>query len=292
MVASSRAEAAEELEDVYRRIAGLHRETFQPAQRRVEPPPAPVHEADVLKRQQKEKLEGISFFARARRRAALAQANLDTQQEVEHRRRENARQQLERQRQHDQEWSLLNANDPGTVIGALAAAFEDNDAAAAPLGVSGDEASVLVIVPTLAGMPQKKPDVTPTGRPTIKALPKKEASAWHATAVAGCILVTVREAFAVAPGLRTVRMVAATTPERDAYGNRRPEALVAARFERHRLEGVQWETTESVRILNDVATELQLKQAGAAKTLTPLTLDDEPELRALLNAIDYEELRA
>ena len=139
-------------------------------------------------------------------------------------------------------------------------------------------------------MPLKKPDVTPTGRPTIKALPKKEAASWHATAVAGCILVTVKEAFAVAPGLRSIRIVAVTTPETDAYGQRHADVLVAAQFERHRLDGVQWESVEAVRILHDVNMELQLKQVGAAKTLTPLSLEGEPELQALLDTIDFQEM--
>ena len=177
-------------------------------------------------------------------------------------------------------------------MSSLASAFGDNDAAAAPLGVTGTEATVVVIVPTLASMPQKKPDVTPTGRATIRAMPKKELAVWHAIAVAGCILVTVKEAVAVAPGLVSVRIVAVTTPERDAYGARKSDVLVAARIERRRLEGVQWATVDSVRILNDISTELQLKQIGVAKTLTPLTLDDEPELQLLLGAIDYEELGA
>ncbi|MFJ4221869.1 hypothetical protein [Curtobacterium luteum] len=102
----------------------------------------------------------------------------------------------------------------------------------------------------------------------------------------------MKEAFAVAVGLQSVRIVAATTPERDAHGNRQPEVLVAAQFDRERLGGVQWGNVDSVRILNDVRSELQLKQVGVAKTLTPLELDDEPELRALLDAIDYEELGA
>jgi len=246
----------------------------------------------VEQRHRKASLKGISIFARGRRRDALAQAAAAAQSEVDARELERAKQRAAAQAQLDAEWAQLQANEPDAVIAALAAAFEDNDAAAAPLGVTGDEATLVVIVPTLAGMPQKKPDVTPTGRPTIKAVPKKEAAAWHATAVAGCILVTVKEAFAVAPGLNSVRIVAATTPERDAYGNRHPDVLIAARFERERLDGVQWTTTESARILNDVTSELQLKQVGVSKTLTPLPLDEEPELQALLNAIDYEELGA
>jgi len=277
---------------VYRRIANLHHETFALAVRPVAPEPPIVDADEIAQRHRKASLKGISIFARARRREAVVRAVAEAQSDVEARELAGTRNRNAAQTQLDAEWAQLTANNPDTVMAALAAAFEDNDAAAAPLGVTDDEATLIVIVPTLAGMPQKKPDVTPTGRPTIKAVPKKEAASWHATAVAGCILVTVKEAFAVAPGLQAVRIVAATTPGRDAYGNRRAEVLIAARFERERLDGVQWETTESVRILNDVTTELQLKQVGAAKTLTPLPLDDELELRALLNAIDYEELGA
>lgn len=42
----------------------------------------------------------------------------------------------------------------------------------------------------------------------------------------------------------------------------------------------------SARILNDVSTELQLKQVGAANTLTLLALD------GLLDVIDFDELGA
>lgn len=292
VAASSRAEATEQLVEVYRRIASLHHEHFMPAEPSVASEPPLIDTAEVEQRHRKAGLKGISIFARSRRRDALAQAAAAAQSEIYARELERTRGRTAAQAQLDAEWARLRANEPDAVLAALAAAFEDNDAAAAPLGVIGDEASLVVIVPTLEAMPQKKPEVTPTGRPTIKAVPKKEAASWHATAVAGCMLVTVKEAFAVAPGLQSVRIVAATTPERDAYGNRHPDVLVAARFERERLDGVHWRTTEFVRILNDVTSELELKQVGSAKTLTPLPLDDEPELRAMLGAIDFEELRA
>ncbi|MDQ0537512.1 hypothetical protein QF011_000042 [Curtobacterium flaccumfaciens] len=292
VAASSRAEAAEQLVDVSRRIGSLHHEQFAPAQRPVAPEPPLIDTAEIEQRHCKSSLKGISIFARTRRRDALARAAAAAQSEVRARELEQARNRTGTQTQLDAGWAQLTANDPDGIIAALAAAFEDNDAPAAPLGVAGDEATLVVIVPTLTGMPQKKPDVTPTGRPTIKAVSKKEAASWHATAVAGCFLVTVKEAFAVAPGLWSLRIVAATAPERDAYGNHHAEVLIAARFNRERLNGVQWEATESVRILNDATTELELKQVGAAKRLMPLPLEDEPELQALVAAIDYEELGA
>lgn len=292
LAASSRAEAAEQLVDVHQGIAALHHEQFADAARPHAPELPQVDADEINKRHRAEKLKGVSIFARQRRREALAKATADAQSEAQARELERVRSRSAMQMQLDNEWARLVDNDPNTVMAALAAAFEDNDASAAPLGITDDEATLVVIVPTLSGMPQKKPGVTPTGRPTVRAVPKREAAAWHATAVAGCILVTVKEAFAVAPGAQSIRIVAATTPECDAYGQLRADVLIAARLERNRLDGVHWATTESVRILNDVSSELQLKQTGAAKTLTALSLEGEPELRALLDAIDYEELQA
>lgn len=292
VAASSRAEAAEQLIDVYKRISNLHHETFSPATRPMAPKLPPVDTAEIEKRHRTERLKGVSIFARARRREALAQAGADTQDEIHVRELQRAHDWSSAQTQLDSEWQRLLANEPGTVMAALAAAFEDNDAAAAPLDVTRDEGTLVVIVPSLSGMPQKKPDVTPTGRPTIRTVPKKEAADWHKIAVAGCVLVTIKEAFAVAPGLRTVRIVATTKPEVDAYGNREPEILIAAKFDRARLNGVQWAAVDSIRILNDVSTELQLNQAGVTKALAPLSLEEEPDLQALLEAIDFEELGA
>lgn len=263
----------------------MRHETFRPTEHLTESPAAPVYAADVVERVQKEKLKGVSVFARACRRRALADAAVEAQHEVTARRDENERQQRARQAPLDDGWDRLVDNDSDAVVAALAAAFEHNDAAAAPLDISGDEATLVVIVPAASGMPQKKPDVAPTGRPAVKAVPKNEAADWHKVAVAGCDLVTVKEAFAVAPGLRSARIVAAAMAP-DAYGNREPQ------FERSRLDGVQWTSVDSTRILNDVSSGLQLNQVGATKALAPLMIDDEPDLQALLQSIDFEELDA
>lgn len=292
VAASSRAEAAEQLVEVYSRIADLHKQEFPAVQRPLAPPPPAVLVEEIQKRHRKEAVKGISIFSFARRREARARAEHSALHEIAERHAQNAREQAEYQARIDQAWGALLANDPETVMGMLAAAFEDNDAAAAPLGVVDGEATLVVVVPAASQMPEKKPDVTPGGRPTIKALPKKEAADWHKFAVAGCILVTVKEAFAVAPALASVRIVATSVPERDAYGVRKPNVLVAARFERARLEGVQWQTVDSIRILNDTSSELRISQVGVTKALAPLSLDDEPALQSLVEAIDYDELDA
>jgi hypothetical protein len=57
---------------------------------------------------------------------------------------EGQRQGAAHQSELDAWWHELLANDPGAVLGALIEAFEDNEATAAPIGVHGDEVSVVI----------------------------------------------------------------------------------------------------------------------------------------------------
>lgn len=288
--AASRAEAAEQLIEVYKRIDNLHRQEFPPATRPLAPPLDEINEVEIWNLHRAAHLQGVSWFARDHRRQALANAEADARQEIDWHRWQLATQQEDAQAVLDREWQSLVDNQPEVVMSALAAAFEDNDAAAAPLSVSGGEATLVVIVPAADAMPQRKPDLTPAGRLTIKTLPKKEAADWHKHAVAGCVLVTAREAFAVAPGLRSVRFVAVAVADSDSYGNHIPHVLVAAKINRAAVDGVQWATTDSIQVLNDTCTDLHVRQVGVTKAFMPLDLSDEPELAELLEAIRYDDL--
>jgi hypothetical protein len=52
-----------------------------------------------------------------------------------------------------------------------------------------------------------------------------------------------------------VRIAAIRVSEPDACGRHKPECLMALRSLRDRLVGVDWKNADSVRIVNDVATE-------------------------------------
>lgn len=286
----SREQQIAQLHDEYRRIESQHRQSFPAAQRPASPPLRTVDETAIRQHFRELRLHGVSVFARSRRKAALAQAEVDAEQAIADRQAQAAADQRAAQASLDDLWGRLVANDPAVVIATLRAAFGDNEAAAAPLGVEGDEAALLVLVPTASAMPAKKPDLTPTGRPTLKTVPKKEAADWHKAAVCGAAVVTVKEAFAVAPGLQAARIVAVALPDIDAYGQQRPEVLLAARVERQRLEHVHWVGASAVRVINDTTSELQLRQVGVTKALAPVDLADEPQLRALLDGFDYGDL--
>jgi hypothetical protein len=176
-------------------------------------------------------------------------------------------------------------------LGTLAEAFEDNEAAgSAPVGVDGTEASVVVLVPTPAAVPERRPEMTAAGNLSLKKLTKRELSDFYKLMVCGYVLATVKEGFAVAPGLQHMRVVAIRNTGMDAYGKTRVEAVLAARFARSALQGVQWATADAATVLNDTNEELKAHFTGPSKELTSLDLDLEPDLAAVLAAVDLAEL--
>ena len=87
-------------------------------------------------------------------------------------------------------------------------AFADNEAAASAVGVDGREVTMLVLVPGDSQIPQRKPTVTPAGNLSLKKLTKTEIADFYKELVFGHAVVTLREAFAVAPGIQSARIVA------------------------------------------------------------------------------------
>ena len=68
--------------------------------------------------------------------------------------------------------------------------------------------------------------------------------------VAGLVLATAKEAFALAPRVTDVRIVALRSTPADAYGKVHPEAILAAWIARPSLNGVQWTKADALTILN------------------------------------------
>ena len=102
----------------------------------------------------------------------------------------------------------------------------------------------------------------------------------------------MREAFAVAPGLRSARIVALRNDGPDAYGRRTVSCLLAGRFERTALDSVQWADADAPRVVNDVASDLLNNQRGRSQEFGPIDLAKEPELQQLIRAVDLTELVA
>jgi hypothetical protein len=268
----------------------LHEAEFEPAQRPVAPPPPPVDPKPIVDRHMKEALSGIGLFARRARADARTRAAASAAAEIEQIANNDARLHAEYQAHLDESWQRLVAGDPDVVLARLAEAFEDNEAAAAPLGVHKDEVSLVVVVPTVDAVPAVKPAATQAGNSTTKKLTKQEQADFYKLLIAGYTLVTVKEAFAVAPSITHARIVAVRSAGVDVYGQKRVEAVLAALFSRESFEGVRWTSIDAVQAFNELASDREVNQTGRYREFSALDLASQPAIAAAVDAVDVEEL--
>jgi hypothetical protein len=281
---------AQQLLAAFQAVIALHRAEPFPVEPPVAPNSPPVNDEEIHRRYIKDALVGIGLFKRAERASArsLATARAEVEIAAEHARVEEERGRI--QAQLDERWRALCSNDPDSVLATICEAFEDNEAPAAAVAVEADEVTIVVLVPGPEAIPERMPQKTAAGNLSMPRLPKAARAAFYTQMVCGHLLATLRETFAVAPGINSVRAAAIRLSEFDAYGKPHPECLIAARFVRQALDGVQWATAEAGRIVVDTSTDLLIRSRGQARELLPLDLSREPQLAALLDALDLEDL--
>jgi hypothetical protein len=102
---------------------------------------------------------------------------------------------------------------------------------------------------------------------SLKKFTKAEMADLYKQLVAGLVLATAKEAFAVPPGVTGIRIVALRNTPADAYGEVRPEAILATRIARPALNGVQWIRTDALTILNEISSELSRALQAQARHL-------------------------
>lgn len=290
LAAAAKAQEAQQLVAALTAILDLHRGEFPPAQPPVAPRPPELDSVAIAEKHRKAALVGVGLFNRSGRAAARQAAEHAAADEVAKIRAHDAALQAEFQAELDQMWAQLSANDPDVVLGALAEAFEDNDAAAAPVGVAGAEACLVVLVPGVDAVPGRKPATTSAGNLTLKKLTKRESADFYKMLVCGYVLVTVKEAFAVAPGLTHARVVALRLVGRDAYGNANVEAILGTRLARDALVGVRWADADATVVINDTSEDLTVRQVGPSREFGPLDLATEPDIASVVSAVDIEDL--
>jgi hypothetical protein len=178
-----------------------------------------------------------------------------------------------------------------TVLQTFATAFEGNEAACAAVGLDGEEVSlVLVVPPVSAVIPEQMPGRTAAGNVSLKKITQAARAGFYTHFVGGQILVTLRETFAVPPGLTSARLVALRNDGRDVYGQPTMPCLAAVNVTRAALDGVRWNDAGAVDVLNAVTHERLTNQTGRSKELSPVDLTNEPDIVALITTVDLEEL--
>jgi hypothetical protein len=187
----------------------------------------------------------------------------------------------------DSQWRGLLSNDPAIVFATLTEAFAANHAQAAVTGTENGEASVVVMAPDIGAVPGYIPQQTPAGDVSIAKITTTSRNSYYLKLICGQVLLTVREAFTVAPRLQAVRVAVLRHAPPGAYGVRKTECLLAAVFTRPRMSGVPWRSATSVQLVQDTSTDLRARLSGTGEQI-PLDLAQEPALAALLQAVDTE----
>jgi hypothetical protein len=274
------------LREVFEAILEIHRVEFPRAKRPVAPPAEAVDEASLRKAREKEELVDVPVWKRGDRKTAKTRARELAAEDVriEKERREQAR--IDVQRELDEVWERLCSNDPATVIDVIDDAFEDNEAPAAPVDVQDATLSLVMLAPPEDEVPEKKPALTPSGNPTVKKLTKSEAADTYLTLICGHLLATIKEALAVAPKIAEVKAVVVRRTDEDVYGQRHLEALLAAQYAREDLNRVKWKDAFAPDVVQQTARELHWQLKGRPPRLEPLDLDEEPELKMFLDALE------
>lgn len=178
-------------------------------------------------------------------------------------------------------WNALVANDPMTVVEVLDEAFEDNQSPAVAVGCEDDHVTVIVTVP--GAVPETRPELTDRGKLTNKPWQPAEAAAFHLLVIASAILATIKEAWATAPSINAITIVAlAQTQQFGIEGLTATSVLYQGTFTRDRHERLAWTHIDPVDEITR-ADDVLLVRKGRAKAIQPLPLDKHPDLRELIN---------
>ena len=280
-----------EVAKAFLHILNLHRVEFPPARPPVAAPPSQPDRAAIYRHYEQHALAGLGAFKRRARNEAKQRASAQTESEAQRQWVEASEKQAQLQAYYDERWRQLYANVPDVVMETLEVAFEDNEAPSAAVGVDGDEVALVVLVPGAdMAVPDQMPGTTAAGNPSLKKITQREREDFYKVFVCGQVLVTVREAFAVAPGLGSARVVVLRRDGSDVYGREKTSCILAVKLDRAALERVQWETADAAQIVNEVSSDLLIDQRGRSRGLSPIDLAGETELAKLIEAVDLTEL--
>ncbi len=290
---AAQARAAQKLEEAKQASAALvamvsvHQQEFGEAMRPTAPPPPPVDAAGIRARILKEETAGIHWWRRAERKNAAQQANERAEAEIAFEQARVDREHAEAQGVLDSDWKRLLENDPELVMHTLEAAFADNEAPAVPVDCQGDRVTILMLMDNESSTPERVPTVTPTGKPSWRKLSQTDRSELYRAWISSNILATVREAFAVAPGLQRATIVVLRRDPETPYGEHSLSAVYVGTLNRSKCERIVWTSLSALDAILD-ADDLQMRTAGRTKALSPLDLTATPELAEFVSQVAAE----
>jgi hypothetical protein len=132
-----------------------------------------------------------------------------------------------------------------------------------------------------SAIPRPPPQATSPSRSS----PRGRSPELYKQLVAGLVLATAKEVFAVAPAITEIRIVALRGTPADPYGKIHPVSMLAAQIPRAALNGVQWTKVDALSIVDKISSELLTRTAGPSKAFAPPDLKTAPEIARLIQVI-------
>ena len=216
----------------------------------------PVDRRAIERAHEAQALEGVSFFNRATRKAGKELAAQAAAHQIQEEEASRAAERAEHQSSMDESWFKLVDNDPDLVLTVLEEAFEDNRAPAAAIDCEGSELTVAMIFGQPDDVvPEKRPNVTDTGRTTIKKRTKTERNDFYFACAATNVAVTLKEAFAVAPGIDAAKALVVRREDKEGQPTELAAILYLTvtreQFEQGQLAGTEWLRSRSSLTLRE-----------------------------------------
>ncbi|MGQ4517347.1 TerD family protein [Streptomyces sp. DW26H14] len=281
---AQRDAAIAQLQELHRQTTSVHLQSFPSAHVPLIPDVPQLGLPWALAEARAFHLRGVGLWARAERAAAKQRAQQDAPFYLS---AEAARLQGVCVRLTDEAqrwWQLLVANDEATVCEAVNTAFSDNPAAGCAVGVDGTVLSVVMRQQDLDALPTQTPGLTPSGRPTLKTLTKRDRALWWLTSMGSNVVATLKEGFATAPGITAIDLAVLTRlPDSQRLG-----FVAYGRWTRQAIESTPWRTPEdALRFLDigqDVSCAVTIAASGnVTGVIKPLDVGRVAGLQDLLD---------
>ena len=272
------------LRELRQQMTSVHLQSFSPAHPPVVtgPPqlglPWALAEANAFHR------SGLGVFARTERAEARRRAEEDASGYLTDELARLHRVHEGLSAEADRWWRALVANEEATVCETVNYAFSDNPAAGCAVGVDGSVMSVVMRQQDIDSLPDQTPGVTSSGRPTLKALNKRDRTLWWLTAMGSNVIATLKEGFAVAPGITAIDLSVITRmPDTQRLG-----FVAYGRWTRQAVEAGPWRQHEdALRFLDigqDIACSVTTTASGnLSSAIKPLDTSRLPGLQSLLD---------
>jgi hypothetical protein len=196
-----------ESHNLIQELMKVERERFQEISRPIIAPQEPVSSKPFYAAEMTRRRGEYKFYQFAQKKivsqeswkVADAQANarfleLDKERDFE-------------QAKADAWWALLNEGESQVLADALKLAFSDNQAPVIIQRAQGPEAYLVLVLPDIEVLPEKRMNITPTGRVSSKKWTIAEKNEVYGQLLGAHLIATIREAWAVAPSLKQIRIV-------------------------------------------------------------------------------------